>query len=239
MTAACYYLLQKLIENKCFLFLYAGNVRCIVSSLARRVDIYKKINLYQSNIIFASVTVALDSCFDCNFLCTHCFGQCWFLYWCIVISWQSSKDHFLFLVVICFSFFKSDTGNANTPNIYFLLKMSSFGDKDLDLRLCNPLHLRTLLEDNRFSESRIVLLHASYPYSKEASYLASTYSQVWLLDVFVLKSATFLTFSFWDQAYLDLFSSSVFNDRCTWTLVWLFQSWVSKGWFLRSKNFYT
>ncbi|RWR93822.1 Amidohydrolase 2 [Cinnamomum micranthum f. kanehirae] len=57
---------------------------------------------------------------------------------------------------------------------------TGFGDKDLDLRLCNPLHLRTLLEDNRFSECRIVLLHASYPYSKEASYLASTYSQVYL-----------------------------------------------------------
>lgn len=55
----------------------------------------------------------------------------------------------------------------------------SFGDKDLDLRLSNPLHLRSLLEDNRFSKSRIVLLHASYPFSKEASYLASVYSQVW------------------------------------------------------------
>ncbi|CAL5401601.1 unnamed protein product [Camellia sinensis] len=28
----------------------------------------------------------------------------------------------------------------------------SFGDKDLDLRLSNPLHLRTLLEDKRFSK---------------------------------------------------------------------------------------
>ncbi|XP_077220169.1 nodulin/glutamine synthase-like protein isoform X2 [Tasmannia lanceolata] len=51
---------------------------------------------------------------------------------------------------------------------------------DLDLRLCNPLHLRTVLEDKRFSECRIVLLHASYPFSKEASYLASVYSQIHL-----------------------------------------------------------
>ncbi|XP_042042819.1 protein fluG-like [Salvia splendens] len=57
---------------------------------------------------------------------------------------------------------------------------TGFGDKDLDLRLSNPLHLRSLLEDNRFSKSRIVLLHASYPFSKEASYLASVYSQVYL-----------------------------------------------------------
>lgn len=51
----------------------------------------------------------------------------------------------------------------------------------MDLRLSNPLHLRTLLEDTRFSGCRIVLLHASYPFSKEASYLASVYSQVKIL----------------------------------------------------------
>lgn len=54
----------------------------------------------------------------------------------------------------------------------------SFGDKDLDLRLSNPLHLRSVLEDKRYANCRIVLLHASYPFSKEASYLASVYNQV-------------------------------------------------------------
>ncbi|KAL5995194.1 hypothetical protein ACLOJK_025252 [Asimina triloba] len=53
-------------------------------------------------------------------------------------------------------------------------------DKDLDLRYSNPLHLRVLLEDSRFSKCQIVLLHASYPFSKEASYLASVYPQVYL-----------------------------------------------------------
>ncbi|XVF07814.1 hypothetical protein REPUB_Repub06bG0172400 [Reevesia pubescens] len=57
---------------------------------------------------------------------------------------------------------------------------TGFGDKDLDLRLSNPLHLRTLLEDKRFSGCCFVLLHASYPFSKEASYLASVYPQVYL-----------------------------------------------------------
>lgn len=57
---------------------------------------------------------------------------------------------------------------------------TGFGDKDLDLRLCNPLYLRGVLEDKRYSKCRIVLLHASYPFSKEASYLASVYSQVYL-----------------------------------------------------------
>ncbi|KAG9456803.1 hypothetical protein H6P81_001311 [Aristolochia fimbriata] len=57
---------------------------------------------------------------------------------------------------------------------------TGFGDKDLDLRLANPLHLRAVLEDKRFSNCQIVLLHASYPFSREASYLASVYSQVYL-----------------------------------------------------------
>ncbi|KAK7830757.1 protein flug [Quercus suber] len=52
---------------------------------------------------------------------------------------------------------------------------TGFGDKDLDMRLSNSLHLRTLLEDKRFSKYRIVLSHASYPFSKEASHLASVY----------------------------------------------------------------
>ncbi|CAL5207301.1 unnamed protein product [Lathyrus oleraceus] len=57
---------------------------------------------------------------------------------------------------------------------------TGFGDKDLDMRLSNPLHLRSVFEDKRYSKSRIVLLHASYPFSREASYLASVYSQVFL-----------------------------------------------------------
>ncbi|XVE76107.1 hypothetical protein DITRI_Ditri12bG0146700 [Diplodiscus trichospermus] len=57
---------------------------------------------------------------------------------------------------------------------------TGFGDKDLDLRLANPLHLRNLLEDKRFSGCRMVLLHASYPFSREASYLASVYAQVYV-----------------------------------------------------------
>uniref|UniRef100_A0A1J3HL43 Protein fluG n=1 Tax=Noccaea caerulescens TaxID=107243 RepID=A0A1J3HL43_NOCCA len=57
---------------------------------------------------------------------------------------------------------------------------TGFGDRDLDLRLANPLHLRTLLEDKRFAKCRILLLHASYPFSKEASFLSSVYPQVYL-----------------------------------------------------------
>jgi predicted TIM-barrel fold metal-dependent hydrolase len=57
---------------------------------------------------------------------------------------------------------------------------TGFGDSDLDLRSANPLGLRTILEDGRYRDAPIVLLHASYPYSREAGYLASVYSQVYL-----------------------------------------------------------
>ncbi|KMZ58598.1 hypothetical protein ZOSMA_75G00310 [Zostera marina] len=57
---------------------------------------------------------------------------------------------------------------------------TGFGDTNSDLKKCNLLLLRELLEDKRFSKCRFVLLHASYPFSKEASYLASIYSQVYL-----------------------------------------------------------
>lgn len=57
---------------------------------------------------------------------------------------------------------------------------TGYGDPDLDLRLANPLHLRRLLELPQYRQTPIVLLHASYPYMREAGYLASVYPQVYL-----------------------------------------------------------
>ncbi|MEO1377312.1 MAG: amidohydrolase family protein [Cyanobacteria bacterium J06635_10] len=57
---------------------------------------------------------------------------------------------------------------------------TGFGEPDLDLRQSNPLHLRLLLEDNNFRNASIVLLHTSYPYTREAGYLASVYPNVYL-----------------------------------------------------------
>lgn len=57
---------------------------------------------------------------------------------------------------------------------------TGFGDPDLDLRLANPLHLRAILEDERFRGVPLVLLHAAYPFAREAGYLAATYPQVYL-----------------------------------------------------------
>jgi predicted TIM-barrel fold metal-dependent hydrolase len=51
---------------------------------------------------------------------------------------------------------------------------TGFGDPDLDLRLANPLHLRPLFEAESLRGLRVVCLH-SYPYVREAGYLASVY----------------------------------------------------------------
>jgi len=57
---------------------------------------------------------------------------------------------------------------------------SGFGDADLDLLTANPLLLRPLLQHPGFRDLRLVLLHASYPYIREASYLASLYPQIYV-----------------------------------------------------------
>lgn len=57
---------------------------------------------------------------------------------------------------------------------------TGFGDPDLDLRLANPLHLRPVLEEPRFQAAPIVLLHAAYPFTREAGFLASVYPQVYV-----------------------------------------------------------
>ena len=56
---------------------------------------------------------------------------------------------------------------------------TGFGDADLDLREANPLHLRPLLESDRYTNVPFVLLHASYPYVRELGYLAAMYPNVW------------------------------------------------------------
>ena len=54
------------------------------------------------------------------------------------------------------------------------------GDRDVDLRSANPLHLRALLHTKDFDQAKIVLLHLAYPYMRECGYLASTYTQIFV-----------------------------------------------------------
>jgi predicted TIM-barrel fold metal-dependent hydrolase len=56
---------------------------------------------------------------------------------------------------------------------------TGFGDDDADLRTANPLHLRPLLRDEALRGAKFVLLH-TFPYSREAGYLAGIYSHVFV-----------------------------------------------------------
>lgn len=55
---------------------------------------------------------------------------------------------------------------------------TGFGDPDLDLALADPLHLRPWF--TRHPQARWVLLHAAWPFCRQAGYLASVYPQVFL-----------------------------------------------------------
>lgn len=55
-----------------------------------------------------------------------------------------------------------------------------YGDADADLRLANPLHLRSVLEAPEYRGMPVVLLHACYPFTREGAYLAALYEHVYL-----------------------------------------------------------
>ena len=57
---------------------------------------------------------------------------------------------------------------------------TGFGDPDIDLIRANPLLLRAVLEDPRWSGARLVLLHMAYPYAREAAFLTAVWPQVHL-----------------------------------------------------------
>lgn len=57
---------------------------------------------------------------------------------------------------------------------------TGFGDRDIDLRLANPLHLRAQLEGGVLARLPVVLLHAGYPFVREAAYLAGIYPNVFV-----------------------------------------------------------
>ena len=55
---------------------------------------------------------------------------------------------------------------------------TGLGDNDIRLRFASPSHLQPFIE--QYPSVPIVLLHASYPFTKEAGYLASTYQNVYM-----------------------------------------------------------
>jgi uncharacterized protein len=57
---------------------------------------------------------------------------------------------------------------------------AGFGDPDIDLLRANPLLLRPLLENPRWTGVGLVVLHQAYPYVREASFLAAVWPQVYV-----------------------------------------------------------
>ncbi len=55
---------------------------------------------------------------------------------------------------------------------------AGFGDPDIDLLQANPVLLRSVLEDPRWADVRIVVLHMAYPYVREAAFMASVWPQL-------------------------------------------------------------
>jgi hypothetical protein len=55
---------------------------------------------------------------------------------------------------------------------------TGLGDNEIRLPLSSPSHLQTFIEE--YPKLPIVLLHASYPYTREAAYLASVYKNVYM-----------------------------------------------------------
>ena len=55
---------------------------------------------------------------------------------------------------------------------------TGLGDNDITLRLSSASHLQPFIKS--YPSVPIVLLHASYPYTKDAGYLASTYENVYM-----------------------------------------------------------
>lgn len=56
---------------------------------------------------------------------------------------------------------------------------TGYGDTDTDLRLGDPLLLRWVLEEPEFKAMPVVLLHESYPFTRQSGYLSAVYGQVY------------------------------------------------------------
>ena len=57
---------------------------------------------------------------------------------------------------------------------------AGWGDPDVDLPQANPVLLRPILEDRRWADARLVVLHQAYPYFREAAFMATVWPQVFL-----------------------------------------------------------
>ena len=67
---------------------------------------------------------------------------------------------------------------------------TGLGDNDITLSLSSPAHMQPIIK--AYPKAKIVLLHSSYPYTRDAGYLTAVYSNVFLDfgEIFPFLSAT-------------------------------------------------
>ncbi|HVC79464.1 MAG TPA: amidohydrolase family protein [Chloroflexota bacterium] len=57
---------------------------------------------------------------------------------------------------------------------------TGYGDSDCDMLLANPFQLRAVLQRPEYRGMPVVLLHESYPYTRQGAFLAAIYANVYL-----------------------------------------------------------
>jgi predicted TIM-barrel fold metal-dependent hydrolase len=105
---------------------------------------------------------------------------------------------------------------------------TGFGDADLDMLLANPLHMRPLFESAHYKHVPFVLLHASYPYVRELSYLASLYSNVWMDVGLAIPYITLDIPALWRQAFSLAPTSKVLFSTDAYSVPEIF--WLAARW---------
>ncbi|EGO02862.1 hypothetical protein SERLA73DRAFT_47721, partial [Serpula lacrymans var. lacrymans S7.3] len=66
-------------------------------------------------------------------------------------------------------------GKCNKPGIIHSIGL---GDNDIRLTKSSPAHMQQIIE--AFPQTTFILLHSSYPYTRDAGYLAAVYRNVYL-----------------------------------------------------------
>ncbi len=105
---------------------------------------------------------------------------------------------------------------------------TGLGDSDLDMLLANPLHMRPLFESGQYKHVPFVLLHASYPYVRELSYLASLYSNVWMDVGLAIPYVTLDIPALWRQAFSLAPTSKVLFSTDAYSIPEIF--WLAARW---------
>jgi hypothetical protein len=89
------------------------------------------------------------------------------------IDHKAFNDHLVVTALKILASFREKRGVSKPIQFH-----TGLGDSDISLLTSNPAHMQPLVET--FPQVDFVLLHSSYPYTREAGYLTSVYKNVYL-----------------------------------------------------------